>query len=202
MDANAKRPWHRLHWGTVLTVFFVGLAWAGHAFPITIGLALHRAWPSYYYSLDVWGTAEGWPLICINTGSDGSTTDLVPLLLDCGFMVACLASTVFVVERLERGGLRFRASTMLLIVAALGVILGLIRWDAQLLKDDDWYPSATGAYAPIAYRSWHIAVPILFAFSCLVCTVLHLALMATTRFLAFLRLPAHAKAESDGSSTE
>lgn len=202
MDTTAKRPWYRLHWGTVFTVFFVGIAWIGHAFPTTTGLAWPWSWPSEGYAVPIW-RAEGWPLICIQKHGADRITETLSLVIDCGLIAVSLTCVAFVVEGLECGALRIRLSTILLIVAAFSVVFALMRWDEQLVNDPEWASvtdhHAMRAYTPLTYADWYIAAPILFALASLIYTVLRIALMATTESLAFLRRPAPTKVEADGS---
>jgi len=78
MDGNAKRPWYRLHWGTVLVVFFVGMGWLSNSFSSTISTLLGRG--PYLKS-------EGWPILCLYM--DGRrpvfvAVDVIALTIDAG----------------------------------------------------------------------------------------------------------------------
>src|SRR5688572_13975797 len=119
MNASPKRPWYRLHWGTVLVVFFVSLAWAGHSFPSTIGMLFPT---SPWHSLaNRWDYIEGWPILCVKNIDTLVVTNWFGLAADCLLAVVSLTAVGFVTECLERGGTRFRSSTMLTFVAALAV---------------------------------------------------------------------------------
>jgi len=185
MDANEKRPWYRLHWGTVLVVFFVGVAWIGEAFPCTIGRFMpSRSW---YASQIRLGYVEGWPMACLQAKGSATWINAPALAVDCALALACLVAVAFVTESLERGDLRFRVSTMLTIVAVLAALCAFWRWNSQQTFD---YPlPGDSAYNPIDFAIWYTAVPIYFALGCLVYAVIRLTQTAAVRSIAMLIAP-------------
>ena len=198
MDSAPKRPWYRLHWGTVLTVFFVLVGWAGQVFPgITTFWHLRLRFPGFLLEF-----VEGWPMSSISVNAGAIVTDVVALAVDGIFLMACIASVVFVVERLEYAGLRLSISTMLTFVAAVAVVFGFLRWNEQLLNNLPAFgtPFPNRSYVPLNfdYTSSHIGIPVLFALVCLAYTVFWLALRAASWPFSRLRRPVPAHIEADG----
>src|SRR5687768_6703655 len=65
MEANTKRSWYRLHWGTVLVVALASVAWIDLAFPGTVGAFLLGD------TGDGYAIIEGWPWCCVSGIGDG-----------------------------------------------------------------------------------------------------------------------------------
>ena len=201
MEATRKRPWYRLHWGTALTAFFVLVGWVGTVFPSTTTVWAIR-WRDPDFFLEY---AEGWPMTCIMV--DGPTvTDVVALAVDGVFLIACVASVAFVVERLEVAGLRLSISTMLAFVASVAVVFGFLRWNDQLANDlpEAGMPISPRSYVPLdfAYLAWYVAVPFLFAIGCLAYTIFWLVFRAASWPLSRFRRFAPAKVEVNGSPAQ
>ena len=199
MDAALRRPWYRLHWGTVLVVVLVGLAWSGQAFPLTID----RILPSSSWFIGDGEYLDGWPMLCIRTDNNGTVINALFLTVDLAFLVSCLASVAFVTERLERGGTRFGISTILTLVAVVAVLCGLWRWDRQWAADfDPFVAPSSFRYYSLSGTGLYILVPVMFAIGCLIYMILLLAQTSVVRFFARLRRSAPAKIEADGSPVQ
>jgi len=185
MDANEKRPWYRLHWGTVLVVFFVGLDWLNTALPRTFGGLLGNN--------DVWMYLdEGWPFIGVRRNLDTITVVRpVALAIDGALALVCLLSTAFVVERLERSNLRFGLSSLIAAVTSLAVLLAFWQWNGQQANVVLPWPQNANieGYVRLDGGEFQGLVPILFALGCTIYTVGWLMLRFASWPLSRLRRP-------------
>jgi hypothetical protein len=189
MDANGKRPWYRLHLGTVLTVFFVATAWMGNCFPLTI----ERFWPGGHVDSIEEVDLEGWPLICVNWGSYEAPATVANLII----AMVCVFSVGYTVETLARSRVQFSLSSALLVLADLGILFAFWRWDSeQTSVAGRWepIPGPDDVYAPLQqFSQWYLAIPIYFALACMFHSCLSFAVRAASWSLAHLRRPAPAR---------
>ena len=202
MDTAAKRPWYRLHWGTVLVVFFVGLAWLHHAFPESIGwLFKDRGYHVFLSFNDV--SSEGWPFACMSISISSSHSGIEvgsPLLLgvDIAVAVASLISVAFVAERLERNGPRFSLATLASFVTSVAMLLAFWRWQDRV-RNEKWFP--LDSYVPLDLYHWHGFLCVLIAIGCTFFAITRLAIRAAS-WSTSPPPPAPAKVEANGSPAQ
>lgn len=183
MDAVSKRPWYRLHVGTVLVVFLVGLSWAGATFPSSVP----RLWqgPDHGWLDSDMFPGEGWPIRCVVLFNGRVFRCYYPgLVANSVLGAACLLAVAFVVERIERSALVVHLSTILMAVAVLAMLFEFWRYDLQLAAD---HLSSWSRYCPLTLLPWHQSVPVFLALACLAFTVLKLALFVVSVALRPLR---------------
>jgi hypothetical protein len=163
MHANTKRPWYRLHWGTVLVVFFVGLNWWSFAFPF-LGRPIQGAALVQF---------DGWPRLCMIESPLVGTRDYhwPSLTFNAAVCIACLCSVVFVVERLERSSGRFTSSSGFAAMTVVALMIAFQQWDSEHAEPQIGVNVPGGNpiadYAPIRLERWELQVPIFFALACL-----------------------------------
>ena len=197
MNAPLKRPWYRLHWGTVLTVFLFGLNWASVAFPVSV----EQLWPRPRESRPSrFVEYEGWPIIC---GMDSRRYDYPALVANVLVGAVCLVSVAIVVERTQRSSLALHLSTIFIGIAALALLFAYWGYDLQLAsrylsKGARWEP-IWGRYYPLTLFLWNQCALVLLSLACVAFLLLSSTLRALSWAIARLRRTAPAKVELDGS---
>ena len=194
MDAALKRPWYRLHWGTVLVVFFVGLGWLSngywHVFSFLRVSAMYG---------DAWG---GWPFLSIYLDHSGTSIHAAALAADIGLMLACLLAVGAVVERGGHVTLKFTLAAIMSLVTTVALLLGFCKLNAALGNYPAPIQPELGPYWPLNFSMWGESIPVLFAVGCTLYATVWLGLRAAALCFARLRRPTPAKVEADGSPAQ
>jgi hypothetical protein len=200
MDANAKRPWYRLHWGTAITVALTAMAWANMAFPGM--LELLRFGNGAFFFID------GWPWYCISIFRDGGSTtityDTALIIADAAVFLVSLGSVAYVVERLERTSCRLQLVTLFALSAVVAAMLGYWRWDSSQeetfsdlmqFADEPW--PDVGDYQPLHQYFVTTQGVFYFGLGCTAFVVISVAIAGTQCLAHRLRRTAPAKVEAD-----
>lgn len=145
--------------GTVLTVFFVGVAWTGNSFPFTV----ERFWPNGRVEGAEWVVFDGWPFICIRRG----VYDIPALVADVVIGSACLLSVAYSVDKASRSRLQFSVSSVLVLIAVVGALCAFWEWDARQFSEEEFWdvgPGLDDVYAPLQrFSKWYLIIPVGFS---------------------------------------
>ena len=207
MDSTPKRPWYRLHWGTVLVVVFVTMCWLSSAHHPTIANLLTggrepipayaQGWPLSWVRFDfvqppsLAGVYAGDVLGAANTAP--TEFHLPALVIDVSLLIGCLLAVAFVVERLGHVRFQFSLSALVGVVTTIAGLMAFWKWNSvpsRAVVSDELCD-----YIPISLFVWVTAVPTLFALGCAMYTATWFALRAAS----WLHRPAPPKVEADGS---
>lgn len=185
MNAPVKRPWYRLHWGTVLTVFFVAVGWLSNGYWSVFSFL--RVGAMYG---DAWG---GWPFLSIYLDHGVMNIHMGAMAVDIGLMLASLLAVGAVVERGGRVRFRFSLAALLSAVTTAAVLFGFCTVGAGIPQT-----LRLGLYWPLNLSMWGESIPVLFGIGCTCYATVLIGLRAASWSLSRLRRPAPAKVEADG----